>query len=79
MAPPRIPREGTPERDLWLAAIAVALEPPLRQGQASAARVSWHLVRQLRDALEGAGVDWEAAKLRQDAGRRAPRPRDGER
>jgi hypothetical protein len=53
------PEKGTPEYDLWIAAIEVAAHPPLKQGKyASDAGVSWHKVDALRAALDGVGIDW---------------------
>lgn len=54
-----IPPKGTPEYDVWAAAIEIALAAPAKKGRGSAkAYVPWLFVDELRDALERAGIDW---------------------
>ena len=60
-----LPARGTPEYDLWTAAIDVALAPPLRNRHPDTvycARVPWPEIERLRDALEAAGIDWKTPK-----------------
>jgi hypothetical protein len=53
------PEKDSPEWDLWVAAIDVAVAPPVKKGTYSyAANVPWHLVERLRDALDAVGIDW---------------------
>lgn len=55
----QIPPKGTPEYDLWIAALDVALGAPLRQsGNAYSATVPWQLIHELRKAFEAVGIDW---------------------
>lgn len=62
------PEKGTPEFDLWVAAIDVATSPPLKGGQAAySAQVPWSEILRLRAALEAVGIDWRAAKTKSDA------------
>lgn len=57
------PTQGTPEYDLWLAAISVAAAAPLRQGRYVAeARIPWHIVDEVRGALDALGIDWQEVK-----------------
>jgi hypothetical protein len=60
-----LPAKGTPEYDLWSAAIDVALAPPLRNRHPDtvySAQVPWTDIERLREALEAADIDWKAAK-----------------
>lgn len=54
------PEKGTPEYDLWLAAIDIAHAAPLKQ-HATAARagIPWVRIDRLRAALDALGVPWE--------------------
>jgi len=64
------PTKGTPEWDLWIAAIEVAAYAPLRQGQYSYnANIAWDLIHQLRSAVETVGIDWREVKRRNEATR----------
>lgn len=57
------PEQGTPEYDLWIAAIEVAVSPPFKRGgSASLAGVYWPRIDALRAALEALGIDWQAVK-----------------
>lgn len=61
------PDKGTPEYDLWIAAIDVATAPPVKKGTTSfAASVPWTRIEALRDALEAVGIDWRKAKEASD-------------
>ena len=58
-----VPKEGTPEWRLWIAAIEVATAPPVKQNEtAFAAKVPWTRIDKLRRALEDADIDWRRAK-----------------
>jgi hypothetical protein len=62
-ARPAIPDEGTPEYDLWIAAIEIATSAPLRQGtNVTSAGIYWPRIHALRAALDALGIDWRAAK-----------------
>lgn len=57
------PEKGTPGYELWIAAIEVAIDPPLKKGQhVSSAQVYWPKIDALRAALEGVGIDWRSVK-----------------
>lgn len=55
------PKKGTPEWDLWMAALAVAVFPPLKP-QNYSVQLSSKLLKDLRDALDACGVDWKKVK-----------------
>lgn len=62
------PAKGTPEWDLWIAAIEVAMAAPERRGQySSSALIYWPKIEALRAALDVLGIDWHAAKREADA------------
>jgi len=53
------PAKGTPEWDLWVAAIEVAMDAPERHGPTtSSALIYWPKIEALRAALEAVGIDW---------------------
>ena len=53
------PAAGTPEWDLWVAAVEVAMSAPLRHGPTTSyAKVYWPRIEQLRAALDAVGIDW---------------------
>lgn len=53
------PTKGSPEWDLWVAAIEVAAEAPLVRGKLSgSALIYWPKIDALRAALDACGVDW---------------------
>lgn len=53
------PLKGTPEYELWLAAIDIAAAAPLKRGTyVHAASIPWKLVNRLRDVLEELDIDW---------------------
>jgi hypothetical protein len=53
------PAKGTPEWDLWVAAIEVAMDAPERHSATTThALIYWPKVEQLRAALEAVGIDW---------------------
>lgn len=57
------PQKGTPEHDLWVAAIDVAVTAPLRKGEyVHAALVPWSLINDLRSSLDALGIDWRKVK-----------------
>jgi hypothetical protein len=63
------PEKGTPEWDLWLAAIDIAAAAPLRQTpNTHAAQIPWWVIHELRSALTKLGIDWE--KVKRDETRR---------
>lgn len=69
---PLRPMRGTPEYDLWIAAIEIAANAPLKQGEnVSSAKISWPLIDQLRQALDELGLDWREVKRVQDQQARA--------
>lgn len=55
------PEKGTPEWELWIAAIKVAVDPPLRSTRPTC-YVAWRRIEALRAALEACGIDWRAVK-----------------
>jgi len=55
------PAKGTPEWDLWIAAIEIAMVAPWK-GQTYAARIPWDMIDTLREKLEAVGIDWRTAK-----------------
>ncbi len=64
------PSKGTPEYDLWVAAIEVATYAPLRPGtHVSGAKVAWPRLEALRAALDALGIDWRKAKVEDDKAR----------
>jgi hypothetical protein len=63
ITPGALPAKGTPEHDLWVAAIEVAAAAPAKQGQTVAkAAVPWHMIHQLRATLEALGIDWRKVR-----------------
>jgi hypothetical protein len=65
------PEKGTPEYALWSAAVEVALAAPARQNPSTYdARVPWDTINQLREAIKGIGIDWNAFKADHDAQRK---------
>lgn len=65
------PEKGSPEWDLWVAAIEVAIAPPLSHTKTTTptAKVRWTAITELRAALDALGVDWRTAKAKDDAAR----------
>ena len=63
------PAKGTPEWELWVAAIEVAIYGPEKHGPQYTGQVSWERLDDLRNALEGVGIDWRAV-LKEDHKRR---------
>lgn len=63
------PEKGTPEYDLWVAAIEVATYPPLT-GAGFTTQVPRSRIDALRTALDGVGIDWEKAKRMDDDSRK---------
>lgn len=62
------PEKGTPEWDLWIAAIEVAVDPPWKRGATvSNAGVWWPKIEALRDALEACDIDWQTVKRTRDS------------
>jgi hypothetical protein len=55
------PEKGTPEWDLWVAAIDVAVYPPTDPKHATV-YVSVAAIAELRRALEACGIGWRAVK-----------------
>lgn len=69
-----IPKKGTPEFALWVAALDIAAVAPLKQGtNVFAAGVDWRLIHDLRAALDQLGLDWRGVKKANDAAVRADR------
>lgn len=62
------PKKGTPEWELWVAAIEVAIYPPT-SGTTATAKVAWHRINALRAALDELGIDWRSAKATDDVQR----------
>ena len=61
------PEKGTPEYDLWICAIEVAIHAPWTQNQFTvAAKIPWQDINALRTALEKVGIDWRPAKETED-------------
>jgi hypothetical protein len=60
------PEKGSPEWDLWIAAIEVAAYPPLNIGQKGRSRatcqVSTRQITKLRAALDACEIDWRKVK-----------------
>jgi hypothetical protein len=57
------PAKGTPEYDLWLAAIDVAAAAPLnRAATVSHTLIYWGYIEKLRRCLDELGVDWRSVK-----------------
>jgi hypothetical protein len=58
-----VPARGTPEHELWMAAVSVAVSAPLTHGPSTTyALVYWPRMDALRAALDAVGVDWRAVK-----------------
>ena len=55
------PEKGTPWYDVAMAAIDVAVFPPLKP-QTYSTQVAATLIGKLRETLDAAGVDWKAIK-----------------
>lgn len=55
------PVKGTPEWDLWVAAIDVAVYPPADPKRGTV-YVSAARIEELRRALDACGIDWRAVK-----------------
>jgi hypothetical protein len=56
------PERGSPEWDLWVAAIDVAIAAPMTGGvNVFSAKVPWTRIDALRTALDGVGIDWRKA------------------
>jgi hypothetical protein len=57
----------TPASRLLDLATEIAVYAPKRQGQnVHTAGISWRLIHELREALDAMGIDWRAAKARDD-------------
>ena len=57
------PAKGTPEYNLWLAAIDISIAAPMKKGSYShSAQIPWTMIHALRDALDDLGIDWRAQK-----------------
>lgn len=54
-------KEGTPDWDVFLAAIAVAVEPPL-DPKTGGTIVRTDTIQNLRRVLDAAGIDWKTVK-----------------
>lgn len=54
------PTSGTPEYDLWVAALEIAHAVPLTRNASTtfAAKVPWSRIDKLRAALDAVGIDW---------------------
>jgi hypothetical protein len=62
------PEKDTPEYELWLCAIEVAVAAPWKQGTHSySAQIPWNNVNNLRQALDALGIDWRKTKTDDDA------------
>jgi hypothetical protein len=62
------PSKGTPEYELWIAAIDVAIDPPLKP-QRPTVQLYAPKLKALRDALEGVGIDWRKVKEANEEGK----------
>jgi hypothetical protein len=61
------PEKDTPEYELWLCAIDVAIAAPWNQAtHAFASQIPWEDIHKLRRALEAVDIDWQAAKKSDD-------------
>jgi hypothetical protein len=60
------PDKGTPEYDLWVAAIDVATYPPLK-AKGATLQVSERRIEALRDALDRLGIDWREVRAKEKA------------
>jgi hypothetical protein len=59
------PQKGTPEFDLWVAAIEIAMDAPERHGSTTThALIYWPKVEALRAALDALGIDWHQPKAK---------------
>jgi hypothetical protein len=70
---PERPAKDTPAYGLWLAAIEVAIHAPWRQNTSTgtaSAKIPWGDIHALRRVLDRLGIDWTAAKRKNDARRR---------
>lgn len=61
------PEEGTPEHDLWLCAIDIAVAAPWKQAtQAGDTKIPWDDIHRLRQTLDAMGIDWQSVKHNND-------------
>jgi hypothetical protein len=66
-APLTKPEKGTPEYELWLCAIEIAVAAPWKKGTYSySAQIPWNRINKLRLALDGLGIDWQDMKKDDD-------------
>lgn len=62
------PEKGTPEYELWLCAIDIAVAAPWRKGTYShSAQIPWEDIDKLRQALDAVRIDWRDVKKDDDA------------
>lgn len=65
-----LPPKGTPEYEVIICAMEVACYPPMNNDRNQAtAQVSWRRIKELRAALDAAGLPWREAKAISDKNR----------
>jgi hypothetical protein len=63
---PGRPAKGTQEWDLWIAAIEVATDAPLRHSPITThGLIYWPTIERLRAALDALCIDWRTAKAKE--------------
>jgi hypothetical protein len=60
-----LPEKGSPEWDLYIAAIEIAMDPPVKMARPTT-QVSQRKIEALRNALDALDIDWVTAKKTQD-------------
>lgn len=61
----RRPKKGTPDWELWVAALEVAIYPPVK-GQRATTQVARSRIEALRSAFDAVGIDWRETKAVDD-------------
>lgn len=62
-----IPEKGTPEYDLWVTAIDIAIAAPYDQNRTVVdTKIPWLLIHELRSRLDTLDINWRAAKTKND-------------
>lgn len=55
-----LPAKGTPDREVFDAAYAVAAAAPVKQGdKVFATQIPWSKINRLREALDAVSADWK--------------------
>jgi hypothetical protein len=61
------PEKGTPEYDLWVTAIDIAIRAPYDQNPTTVdTKIPWLLIHELRSRLDALDINWRAAKTKND-------------